>query len=571
MHVAAHRNPRAEGANQYRIEQQRGVLLAANGERIHVSLGGCTVSARGAHYRHPPSPATGFLDRDEVTGLILGALRVGRPAVEICGAPGLGKTWLLRHVARQAEPMFRDGVAWLPVGTHGGNDLLHAVFDAFHGVDRRCRPSRLELREHLAAKRALLLVDDAALDDRAIEQMRAVAPGCAVVLATTAPQLQCESARIALNGLPTTYAMTLLERVHEAPLAGASFGAALERCHVLRGHPERLARMPDLFGPLASARAGAPPTLDGEAQAVLETLAAFQPLAVPAETLGVLSGAAGARARIRLLCAGKWVYEDGGCVRLVPDAMEALLAEPEAMQARRTAALERLARHAASQPHHFSQALLALPLLWSALERARAEQAWSDVLTLGRAWELPLTLAARWDAAKRLLVWHAEAAWTLKQRGERAWALHQHGTLELAQGYPPLAAQLLREAQAMAHLAGHGPLAASARYHLGWLMPEAPPAGWDGSTLPGALKTRQPADASVSSALAPLPPHAARAPTSAARPLMARLSLACGVGLAGVLGATALLRSVEAPRDAVVSPDPIDPGCIKFRQTSVTQ
>ncbi|MET0543977.1 MAG: ATP-binding protein [Variovorax sp.] len=474
MHAVGPGNPRAEGANQFRIEHHRGVLLASDGSPVHISLGGRSVSERSANQRRPPQTPAGFLDRDEITGIIVSSLAAGVHAVELAGESGIGKSWLMRHAGAQAQPYFSDGVVRLPPGMRGGFDLLQALFDAFYSVDARCRPGRLELRERLAGKQVLLLADEAALDDRAVEQLRDVAPDCALLSSTREPTLRRASAPIVLHGLPTADAMTLIERARGAPLEGAAFGAALERCQAEGGHPERLGRTDE-----SGMRAGSSTRLTSDARAVLDTLAAFHPQPVLSTVLAELSAVPRAHANARSLMDDGWCYEDEGWLRVAPHALGRLEATPEQGLRRRCDALVRLGRHVGRLSYPVDPSRLALPLLWFGLARAREADAWADVVAIGRCWDLPLTLMTLWDAAKRLLEWHAEAAWTLADLRERAWALHQHGTLELAQGYPPLAAQLLREAFALAQRDGDAALAASARHHLGWLTPEAPPGGWD--------------------------------------------------------------------------------------------
>jgi hypothetical protein len=148
-----------------------------------------------------------------------------------------------------------------------------------------------------------------------------------------------------------------------------------------------------------------------------------------------------------------------------------------------------------------------------------------------------------------MLDWHAKAAWTLGDEHERAWALHQRGTLELAQGYPPLAAQLLRESFALAERVEDHSLAASARYHLGWLTPEAPPEGWGSTSGPAPLAASDPFTRPAGLTLA-APPSWPVAPQTPTRSLPAQLALAAAIGLAGVLAVGVVLRMTDAPADA---------------------
>ncbi len=537
--VAALSLPRAEGANHFRMERQKGVLSAGNGENVHISLGEREVVERGIDYRRAPATPPGFIDREEATGIVVGSLQFGLTSVELTGEQGIGKSWMLRRAGAEAQSLFEGGVVRVPPGTYGGSDLLQALFEAFFGVEERCRPARRELRERFVDKRALLLVDDAALDDAAIEQLQDVAPGCAVLLATHEPRLQREAGPIVLGGLSAADSMALLERLRGAPIVGAELGVALAECHATRGHPERLSRS-----------GGADPAsldrLDATPRAVLDMLAAFHPQAVQAAVMTDLSGKRDALLAIELLIGAGWVYQDDGQVRLIPHVVAALEASPVLVSQRRIDGLVRLAHRASRQPRAMASGLVSLPLIWSALGAAREAHAWLDVMAIVRAWDIPLVLACQWDAAKRALDWHAKAAWKIGDERERAWALHQRGTLELAQGYPPLAAQLLRESFTLAeHVEDHA-LAASARYHLGWLTPEAPPEGWASTSGPMPLAASDPFAKAVGTA-APTPGSWQMAPHSPMRSLAAQLALAVAIGLAGVLTVAAVLRMVDTP------------------------
>ncbi|MEJ8845399.1 ATP-binding protein [Variovorax rhizosphaerae] len=539
MPVAALSLPRAEGANHFRMERQKGILSAGNGENVHVSLGERKVVERGIDYRRSPAAPTGFIDREEATGIVIGSLQIGLASVEVTGEHGIGKSWMLCRAGAEAQSLFADGVIRVAPGTFGGSDLLQALFEAFYGVEERCRPARRELRERFVATRALLLVDDAALDDTALEQLRDVAPGCAVLLATHQPRLQRDAGPIVLGGLSAADSMTLLERLRGAPIAGADLAGALNQCQTMGGHPERLSRS-------SRADPASLQGLDASSRGVLDMLAAFHPQPVQAAVITDLSGRRDALTAVEALIGAGWVYQDDGEVRLMPQVVAALQAPPVLASQRRIDGLVRLAHRAGRHPRAMDSGLVSLPLLWSALDAARKAHAWLDVMAIVRAWDVPLVLACRWDAAKRALDWHAKAAWKLGDERERAWALHQRGTLELAQGYPPLAAQLLRESFDLAEQVEDHALAASARYHLGWLTPEAPPEGWASTSGPVPLAASDPFERTVGPP-SPMPASWHMAPHASARSLAAQVALACAIGLAGALTVAAVLRMADAP------------------------
>ena len=91
--------------------------------------------AERAHFRPRPAPIMlrprslrSLVDRRMETAAVLSALDAGLP-VEVSGAPGVGKTALLRHVAHHPRTRsFVDGIVYLSARHQTCLDLLQRIF-----------------------------------------------------------------------------------------------------------------------------------------------------------------------------------------------------------------------------------------------------------------------------------------------------------------------------------------------------------------------------------------------------------------------------------------------------------
>ena len=143
---------------------------------------------------------------------------------EIGGMAGIGKTALAVHAARQIAERFPDGQFFLPLHGHAPGrqpvdpaDALASLLQAA-GISAQQIPDGLDLRaglwrDHVAGKRLLLVLDDAAGHD----QIRHLLPGAAgtLVLITTRRHLTAleDSKMISLGPLPPGDAAALLVRL----------------------------------------------------------------------------------------------------------------------------------------------------------------------------------------------------------------------------------------------------------------------------------------------------------------------------------------------------------------------
>jgi tetratricopeptide (TPR) repeat protein/transcriptional regulator with XRE-family HTH domain len=166
----------------------------------------------------------------QLVGAAIGAARVGGMVGvhAIGGMAGIGKTTFAVHAAHRLAPEFPDGQVFLPLHAHTPGQrpvdpadalaslLLTAGIAASQippGLDERTRL----WRDHLAGKRVLLVLDDAA----GHEQVRPMLPGTpgSIVLVTSRRRLTAleDAQAISLDTLPADEAARLLVRLAARP------------------------------------------------------------------------------------------------------------------------------------------------------------------------------------------------------------------------------------------------------------------------------------------------------------------------------------------------------------------
>ena len=216
----------SHGAEAFHLPGAEGITSDA-AARGHPGLGALKTGRMAAATRTLPPDAASFTGRGpELTKLIAVVAEAaisGESAVicEIGGMAGIGKTALAVHAARQIAERFPDGQFFLPLHGHAPGrqpvdpaDALASLLQTV-GIAAQQIPDGLDLRaglwrDHVAGKRLLLVLDDAAGHD----QIRYLLPGTAgvLVLITTRRHLTAlEDAKvISLGPLPPGDASALL-------------------------------------------------------------------------------------------------------------------------------------------------------------------------------------------------------------------------------------------------------------------------------------------------------------------------------------------------------------------------
>ncbi len=214
------------------VAAARGRAPAA--EVLAVRQGVVSGTFAAAATRTLPRDAASFTGRQDELARLLAAIDgvaanggvVGIHAID--GMAGIGKTTLAVHAAHRLAEAFPDGQYFLPLHAHtpgqqpvGPADALASLL-LTAGVPAAQIPPGLEARaarwrDHVAGRKILLLLDDAA----AHEQVRPLLPGTAgsLVLVTSRRRLTAlqDATVISLDVLPAGEAAVLLARMAARP------------------------------------------------------------------------------------------------------------------------------------------------------------------------------------------------------------------------------------------------------------------------------------------------------------------------------------------------------------------
>lgn len=139
----------------------------------------------------------------------------------VAGRPGSGRTALAEAFVREVAPQYPDGLLRVRLTTPGGETVAteRAVRTLLEGLGHATPPGAGEddlsavLREALAGRRVILLVDDAA-DPHQVDALLPDTPECLVVVTAEGPLTGIPDVRpCTLGGLETPSAVELLSRL----------------------------------------------------------------------------------------------------------------------------------------------------------------------------------------------------------------------------------------------------------------------------------------------------------------------------------------------------------------------
>ena len=207
---------------------------------------------RSLYQTNLPVPATAFLGRErEVAELVEFLSADGGGLLTLTGPGGTGKTRLALQAVAEASERFPDGVTWVALAPLREPGLVPATIARALGVQEEPdRPPAESLADALAAKRALLLLDNAEhLLPGLVAELAPLRPLRDLTLVVTSRErLQVEGERVyPVPPLEAEDAVALfLER-------GAALGVPLERSEAVSELCRRLDDLP-LALELAAAR-----------------------------------------------------------------------------------------------------------------------------------------------------------------------------------------------------------------------------------------------------------------------------------------------------------------------------
>ncbi|MBS1912783.1 MAG: ATP-binding protein [Bacteroidetes bacterium] len=414
--------------------------------------------------------------------------------VELCGAPGLGKTAMLRYISNVCTGDYcADGVVYIDGRGRPPADILQFVFDAFHEYEVPYKPTDAELARALGNKRALIVVDDLQTTDDDFRLLANKLSSAAFLVASEAGCLVQEVDNVDLHGLPFDDAVTLLERELRHPLAPEERAPARTVWESCKGNPAALVvlagevrrasgTLQDAAVHLAGGSGGAsdPDALLGacsdDERRVLTVLAFFGGAAVAEKHVAELAGshaqpgvdaisASSVQSALKTLAERHLVEQkDDGW------AIVAHLVEPFRGRLNHSEAGERalgyFARYVAAQWPESAAALTDGPpaqtpaaatgkgwnplsllpdsaAILRTLEFGVESGRWKEASAIAPAIEAALTLAGRWEARAAVIDSALGAAGNDQNQAVRAWALHQQGSLALCMGNRELAQRSL--------------------------------------------------------------------------------------------------------------------------------
>lgn len=424
-----------------------------------------------------PGPFDG-VDRDREARELAGG------AVSPLSATGealVGKTYVVRAGLQRPEAAsLREGVVYLSGRGLALEDLLQALWEEFYESRPPTKPSARELREDLAKRAALVVVDDVELEHRDAQVLATALPSCRVVLVSRERQLW-DGDELRIAGLPAEDALALFDRYLGRPVADGERDVASRIVAALDGHPQRLRQAAGLLdrtggtldelariaarGPGAIAHALVGAATDRE-QEVLAALEPFGQAPLAAAELDRLAGAGAAEVAARLTGLG---LSSSHSPSYSASAEITSALPPKLVEAARRQAVTVMTELAETSPAAIA-ATTEPPL--ALLRRLVQRQRWEEVVRLGRALAPALVLARRfaaWGEAASLV---EDAAARLGDSGAEAWALHERGTLALSRE-DEAGRELLRRALDRRERLGDADGAAATRHNLG--MPLKPP------------------------------------------------------------------------------------------------
>ena len=416
----------------------------------------------------------------------------GRGSVAAFGDDGIGKSVLLRHIARRTGPGFARGVALIPAGGMLWQDICQEIIVAFFRAELPIHLGPSQVRTVLGDLDALVLLDDVD-PDAGVDQLFALAENASFVVASTQRLLAGESRAVHLEGLDASGTEALIRATLVnlgAPTAvdpevAANIGLALDGHpgRIIRAIEEAYARHVDLPGLAAELATGVDQAaaslgrLGADDRAVVDAVAALEGAPIGHEHVAAVVSAASTDTvddleRRRVLRAAS------PQVRLDPDIAAAHRQwgdVPDEIRARYVDHFVAWAVGGVETAESVADESRAILYLLDWAERTgRADAAW----TLSTATEGAFALANRWGAWAQATGYRLRAAEKLGLEADAAVALNQIGVQALGGDATLRAREAFAEARDRAAAAGAPAVAAVAERNLklvdGFLPPPVP-------------------------------------------------------------------------------------------------
>jgi hypothetical protein len=189
----------------------------------------------------PRSVADPLIGREHDVRILQAAVGT-RQLVQVWGASGVGKSALLRHLARTL-PRGLDGVAYIEAGGRTADDLAQAIFDVSFDAGDHYKPSLEVLKEHLQTLRLRIYLDDIALDEKDLRRLFDMAEQSTFVFTSQQPTALSDVHPVRLDGLSAPAAAKLVNALLDRALEPDETRIITALCEAVQGNPLTLRRI----------------------------------------------------------------------------------------------------------------------------------------------------------------------------------------------------------------------------------------------------------------------------------------------------------------------------------------
>jgi hypothetical protein len=372
-------------------------------------------------------------------------------SIEFYGVGGIGKTALLRHLSHHPTivPAFPDGIIYCRLTrTQTIADIFQVLFDAFYDCKTPFQATHLQIRQALAGKKALVILDGLNWPREAVDQLVNDLPDLTFLFAGLDRHIWGEMKSIELRGLSIPEAVSLIVQALGYDLTSAEKVEAEKIGTALNGHPLRIlqaialaqtekqplatisqqistATTPSHWADYLMARLPQPQRV---IMALLLALGAN--VALGAEAIVGITNLPDGKSALEALLRRNLIEIDGDRVRLSSALVEGLPQNPDltAWMARSISFLTQWVQQHQGSPDVIRQESDAI---LRSLEAATAAGRWSDVLVLGRAIAGALALSGQWGTWETVLQSMLAAAKATGDQTMEAFVLHELGTRSL--------------------------------------------------------------------------------------------------------------------------------------------
>ncbi|MFF3003653.1 hypothetical protein ACFVTF_12670 [Kitasatospora sp. NPDC057940] len=216
-------------------------ITTGHGSAITVNAGPPPNPVKRQPISHlPRSAADPLIGRERELQALQQAIGA-RQLVQIWGASGVGKSALLRHLARTL-PRGPEGAAYIEAGGRTADDLAQAIFDISFDAPNY-KPSLEVLKEHLKTLRLRIYLDDAGLDEKDLHRLFDLAEHSTFVFTSQRRSSVTGVHPIRLDGLTAPAGVVLVQTVLARALRPDEARTVTALCDAVHGNPLRLRRI----------------------------------------------------------------------------------------------------------------------------------------------------------------------------------------------------------------------------------------------------------------------------------------------------------------------------------------